>query len=55
MNGRTTKLLRKVFKDRKTYKRAKHAYAHSNLKEKLKAKDDIQEILESGVKVRQIK
>lgn len=54
MRGKNTKLLRHVFKDRKTYRRAKHAYTHSHLKERLKAKDDIQEILDTGKEIKNV-
>lgn len=54
MRGTNAKMLRRVFKDRKTYKRAKHTYTRSTIREKLKAKEDIQEILESGKEVKHV-
>lgn len=52
MNGRKTKMIRKVFKDRQAYRKAKHAYIRVNIKERIKAKEDIQEILDSGKQIR---
>ncbi len=54
MNGRNSKLLRKVFKDRKTFKHAKHVYTRSHIQEKLKAIEDIQEIIDSGKEVKNV-
>lgn len=52
MRGKNSKLLRKVFQERKTYRRAKHAYSGSHLRERIKAKEDIQEILDSGKEIK---
>lgn len=46
MRGKNAKLLRKVFTERPSYKRAKRAYKRSTIRERLKAKEDLQDILD---------